>query len=343
MIFPAKALIDISKNNVANRARRDDSWYGYVDGSTWGAIPFSVSYLYRGQTGHHAPMLPSIARDLKCKDVRQLWKTPASDQAKIILRLAQSWWFSRELTYHPVSSHASSQGLDLNSIALAQHYGIPTGYLDLTDDFSVAAFFATCRPTAYGWEPVESSVEVGVVYRVALETLETPFGRYEPLGPQALPRPTQQSAWVTELPLCHSFDGWPKVDILKFKHDPHVGEHFLDRFSGGDLLFPPDPLVGVADEIVACREIPEDLVDAAIESFAIDPCGVRTSQIPELRREITKLASLIGNRRLLKPQQVAPFLDDSDWCKQMLSDVRVRWRAVRRIPVSDSSEADSSE
>jgi len=331
LTHPASLLLDISKNFSNHRQLRDDSWYGYQDGDHWGAIPFAVNSLYRGQTAHHYPMLPSIARGLRSPDIAEISKSSIPDQANLIFRLAQSAWFQRELKYHPIFTHAGQQKLDLDPIALAQHYEIPTGYLDLSDDFNVSAFFATCRKTQHGWEPVATGV--GVIYRVDLSTLETPFGRYIPLGPQPLPRPTEQCAWVTELPICHSFEGWPNVSKLHFEHDRDVGEHFLNMFSSGEKLFPPDPLADVASEILTCREIPIDLVDAVLDSFINDPFGPLKSQFPTIRKEVAKLATLIGNRRLLTDQQVASLLANEAWSEKMLAEVKAKWRVVRRVPI----------
>jgi len=224
-IAPASALLEISKGYANHRTRRDASWYWFEEAESHGAIPFAVSQLYRGQNTRHAPMLPSIARGLQSADIEKISQCSIADQAKIVLRVAQSWWFSRELTHHPISHHAVGQRLDLDPIALAQHYGIPTGYLDLTDDFNVSAFFATCHETNDGWKPVDAGV--GVIYRVHLQKLETPFDSYMPLGPQRLPRPSEQCAWVTELPFCHSFEGWPGVEMLQFNHDRRIGQQFL--------------------------------------------------------------------------------------------------------------------
>jgi hypothetical protein len=329
--FQADVLLDISKDYADLQRRRDDSWYGYVDSNIWGAIPFAASSLFRGQNARHSPMLPSIARGLQFSDITKLSESAISDQAKLILGIAQSWWFGRELAYHPIAMHATDQQLDLDEIALAQHYGIPTAYLDLTDDFNVSAFFATCHETKEGWEPVD--IGVGIIYRVALKALENPFGHYKPLGPQQLPRPAEQAAWVTELPLCHSFEMWPGVTTLQFEHDSRIGEHFLEMFDGGRSLFPSDPLADVAAEILACREIPADLVDMALNSFIGDPYGLLGEQIPSIRKEIAKLARLVNSRRLLSDQQISALLDDPKWKTKMLSNVTVRWRAIRRVPI----------
>ncbi len=330
-IFAASALLDISADYQDHRAQREQVRYGYSDGDYWGAIPF-VSDIFRGQNQRYLPMLPSIMRGLEVNNSGALWESPLGDQTKIILRLAQSWWFGRELDYHPITSHAESQKLKLDRIALAQHYGIPTGYLDLTDDFNVGAFFATCREVRGSWEPVAEGV--GIIYRVQLKDLRNPFGRYEPLGPQLLPRPSEQCAWVTELPITHSFDGWPDVMVMQFNQDKSVGEHFLRKFDGGKTLFPFDPLADVAAEIIGCREIPTILVERAIDSFATDPLGVRPDQVVTIRRQLSQSITMIDYRRLLTEERVSALRSDFEWRKKMLAEVKVRWRMVRAEPAS---------
>jgi hypothetical protein len=267
-----------------------------------------------------------------------MWEKPPGDQARIILRLAQSWWFARELDHHPITSHASEKKLKLDRLALAQHYGIPTGYLDLTDDFDVAAFFATCQEAPQGWEPVKDGV--GIVYRVELERLENTFGAYKPLGPQPLPRPTEQCAWVAELPITHSFDGWPDVMIMSFHQRESIGRHFLEKFDGGKKLFPRDPLADVAREITGCGEIPAVLLEKAIASFSEDPHGIRQHQLVAAKEELTKLISKIEYRRILTEEQVSSLREDFEWRKKMLSEIKVRWRAVRCEPALGPSSKD---
>ncbi|MGN7100333.1 FRG domain-containing protein [Ralstonia holmesii] len=329
---PATVLLEISKNYADHRARREDSWYWYKEGETVGALPFTISTLYRGQHTRYTPLLTSIARGLQSNDIGEMFRSPIADQAKIVFRLAQAWRFSRELRRHPIAVHAANLRLDLDEIALAQHYGIPTGYLDLTDDFNVAAFFATCRETENGWAPVDAGE--GIVYRVHLDKLDAPFDSYIPLGPQQLPRPSEQSAWVTELSFYPSFEVQPGVEMLQFQHDRHVGQHFLEMYAGGELLFPPDPLAEVAAEILACGEIPIDLVEAALDSFASDPYGILSKDLPALRKEISTLATQVSSdRRLLTDQAIQSLLNDEDWSKKMLGTMKARAVAVRRVTV----------
>lgn len=334
---PASTLLDISRDHAGHQERRDKSWCWYADGERGGAFPFAVSSLYRGQTAHFAPLLPSIARGLQQPDIGPLWRSPPHDQAIVVLRLAQSWWFSRELERHPVATHAAEQGLTFNSLAIAQHYGIPTGYLDLTDDFDVSAFFATCRASGDAWEPVDTGV--GVIYRVNLRATPDALVRYTPLGPQQLPRPTEQAAWVVELPLGPGLEGWPGVSMLQFEHDRRVSEHFLEKFDGGARLFPPDPLADVAHEILTCREIPGTFFDAALESFAADSHGLKRDHAPALRSAVANLVTLADDRSILRRADVARLLANSAWRERILAGVKATGLAVRRIPISLRSEA----
>lgn len=338
----AKELTKISRDSDRAREERRDiahgfrefDWYGYETEEGFGAKRFVFS-LFRGQNKMYLPMLPAIARGFEIND-GELWERTPIDQAKFILRIAQSWWFSNELKRHPVHGHATEQKIKLDKIALAQHYGVPTGYLDLTDDFSVSGFFATCQETPNGWQPISNGV--GVIYRIFLEgTFSNPWSEYKPLGPQPLPRPTEQCAWVTELPISHSFDNWPNVKMMRFNHDPSVGEYFLNKFDGGKALFPDDPLAEVAQEILVSDEIPRELIDAAITTFAEVPYGIRKNQIEDIRIQLSRLVSLVNYRRLLTDEQIASLTDDFKWREKMLSDIKVRWRAVQDVPELASS------
>jgi hypothetical protein len=336
-IVPASVLVDISRHYLDHRSRREASWIWHSgDGKgKGGAIPFAADALYRGQNTRHTPMLASIVRELQSTDIGKISEASFSDQAKIVLRLAQSWWFGKELTRHPIFEHAASQNLDLNEIALAQHYGMSTGYLDLSDNFNVSAFFATCHETNEGWQPLDSGV--GVIYRVIPRNTEGTFDRYIPLGPQKLPRPYEQCAWVVEMPLCHGFEGWPGVEMLLFHHNHQVGKYFLDLFDGGAQLFPPDPLADIAGEILSCGEIPVDLVEAIFESLLNDPSGILASDLPVVRREISSLVSLIDYRQLLTDQHVASLCADPDWTGKMLSAVTAGAIAIRRVEIQQDA------
>lgn len=325
--LPAKALIEISKTEGIVQPRTENDWYWYSDGSEGGAIPFNINFLYRGQNKRFLPMRPSIARGLR-SETDYVCEMPLDDQALVVLRKSQSLWFASELDHHPITRHAQEQKVKLDRIALAQHYGVPTQHLDLTDNFDVAAFFATCQYDRSGWRPMERGT--GIVYRLALGDLKSPFDHVRPLGPQPLPRPSEQKAWIAETSLHRAFDGGSTFLSLEFEHDRAVAEYFLEMFNGGETLFPPDPLARVADEICNCNQIPAELVERALERLSkLEEFSLRPEQIAAIRTRISKMSELTSYRTLLHPELVQPFLDDFEWRKLRLSDIKARVRLVR--------------
>ena len=110
-------------------------------------------------------------------------------------------------------------------------------------------------------------------------------------------------------------------------------------------MFPPDPLADVATEILACREIPTEMVEAALESYAKYPYGIVSERLSALRNEISTLANLVDYRRLLTEQRIAPLLADPKWVEQMLGVVTAKAIAVSRVripPTDAAPEADST-
>jgi len=332
-IFPASALIDISKSR--GEALDYTEYLAFEEEGRVGAIPaHPFTDLFRGQNRRYLPFLPAIARRLSAKMV-VMSDSSIEDQASVILHTAQYFWFAKELKKHPMAVFAESQKILLKDMAVAQHYEIPTGYLDLTDSFDVAAFFATCRRTSAGWEPLADEDGEGIVYKVVLNQVPEWYRFIEALGPQPLPRPREQRAWVAEIPLEHSFDGWPGVLHMQFKHDPTVGEHFLDKFDGGAKLFPPDPLAKVAEEILGCNEIPEECLEGALEGYANGEAGCVLADFSSIRRAIAKHRSIAPYRSLLTNEVVHPFADQFSKRIQELSSVKLIVRPVRLVLVKD--------
>jgi hypothetical protein len=141
--------------------------------------------------------------------------------------------------------------------------------------------------------------------------------------------------------MCHSFEDWPEVYALKFQHDRRVGDYFLDMFEGGRRLFPADPLSEVASEILSCCEIPTDVLQGAFDSFAQDPLGVKPDQVAAIRGEIERRYAITSGRELLTERHIAGLTSDDDWRAKMLGEVRVKWHAVRRVPISGAKPPDA--
>ena len=118
---------------------------------------------------------------------------------ELFAALCRSTYFKQALETHPVITRLRSNVfnpgggiaplpicIDLDGIA--QHYGLPTQYLDITSNFSVASFFATQRwdNKAKRFEPMRMNPRSGVIYQLQPDVLIATQGNgnipYTPVG-----------------------------------------------------------------------------------------------------------------------------------------------------------------
>lgn len=220
-------------------------------------------YLYRGQTKRHLPCFPSLYRHLR-SPARFLWETAPEDAAKIIANAVRTFWYYAELDRHPVFQWAKTERLQLPSLELAQHYGIATALLDLTESIEVALFFATHRLGNGGFEPCTSGT--GVLYMIDRTTMPPAFEpRFTPVFVQPFPRPTNQWAWACEMFMGECFEAYPWLGGLTFEHSEALANRIRPMAEAGGPLFPPDDLADIATRINASSVFPFESVDAAAQ------------------------------------------------------------------------------
>lgn len=183
-------------------------------------------FLFRGQNRRYSPCYPSICRGFE-RVVPAVANLAYHDQLRLIQRMIQAWWFCRALKQHPAMCWAAEQNIYVDGMALAQHYGIPTGYMDLTQSAEVALFFAACAYRDGGWQPVPDGE--GVLYRVHWPDIPD---RIKPIGLQPFPRPAEQRAWTLETCLGENFETIPYLQKISFAQDSAVGRELLQRLSG---------------------------------------------------------------------------------------------------------------
>lgn len=222
--------------------------------------PFSSPFLYRGQTERHTPCVPGVFRGLPLVDHPQ--KLSQLDRAKCFLPRVRLKEFLTALPGHPAYDFSREIGLIVSAEALAQHYELPTGRIDLSEDPEVAAFFATNQRDQSGkWHPLGEGR--GVIYRIDRGLLRQLLGEnwqysLEWVGKQAWPRPGEQKAWTLLFPLGRDFEKLP-LDIFTFEQQEQKSIRLHEKFGAGDKLFPPDVLSEVATAISTSQTVARTL------------------------------------------------------------------------------------
>lgn len=233
----------------------DEGRYNYVaekhDRNILHLMPTSQSpfTFYRGQSRFHDPCFPSLYRG----------KPSEEDIACNRLKICE---FAQLLNTHPVFQELGHV-LMVEPIALAQHYGLKTEFLDITNSKWVAAFFA-CTKYNYDsdtYTPVGRDYEegYGVMYItkdwVMKELPEEFFEKYDVIGYQYFERPTKQSSFGIKMQKDEDFNKSPYFDKIFFRHDLEASTMVFDMSYRQNRFIPRDPLSKLARTISESKEI----------------------------------------------------------------------------------------
>ena len=268
--------------------------------------------LYRGQNRHFDPCWPSICRGFQ-QNTHLVADLDPIDRARLLRGLALNNWFYDELAKHPMMKWAQSEGIFLDATAIAQHYGIPTGYMDASESFEVSVFFATCRyvPKTASWEPMTKGE--GVMFRLHVDAVDE---RAPPICYQPFPRPSQQWAWTVELRLGEDFLQEPMLQAFRFEHDASVGEEILRRFGGGPRLLPPDPTARLAQSMCVASEIPLVYVEQAEAQLAEDASGVPAHEAKTIRTTLQEALKVsLSNTSAVSYTREELAAAEGEWAK----------------------------
>ncbi|NWO07105.1 MAG: FRG domain-containing protein [Alteromonadaceae bacterium] len=203
---------------------------------------------------------------------------------ELFAALCRSTYFKQALETHPVITRLRSNVfnpgggiaplpicIDLDGIA--QHYGLPTQYLDITSNFSVASFFATQRwdNKAKKFEPMRMNPIPGVIYQLLPDILIAKQGDgkipYTPVGWQPFPRPEQQRANAIHLGAGEDFVKTLPVASFRFKHSRNQSKRIYEEFEGGDKLFPADDLADFAESVQSKTTFPQRTLEVAFKLY----------------------------------------------------------------------------
>lgn len=176
---------------------------------------------------------------------------------------------------------------------LAQHYGLETEWLDITSDFDVALFFATCgwdairkrwypltkkqteiKPeTQYGvifhipeWQASSTSMTMGLEWEGKAEFLRNVI---LPIGYQPFMRCHSQHAYGIHMETPYPLQDDFTFEKLHFRHSERLSREVFELMDGGKKIYPQEGLndfADIIDKICTTTEFSQEAFDYAMEN-----------------------------------------------------------------------------
>ena len=212
-----------------------------------------------------------------CKTTLDRYK---SEQEQF-LNICRTIAFEELLEDHPFVKLAkplqiNNNPLCLNLTGMAQHYELATNYLDITNNFDVACFFATCKYENGKYYPIGNISKPAVMYKI-YEMILPPFTQNEDnkeifleyLGWQPLPRPEQQRASVLKVAKGTNIDTVSGIQKYYFKHSLSQSKKIWKQFDKGEALFPQDSAAALANECKKLNSFTNIQIDKALKRFKV--------------------------------------------------------------------------
>lgn len=147
---------------------------------------------------------------------------------------------------------------------LAQHYGFETEWLDITNDFNVALFFATCKWDNGSWHPLtkqdtekNEQTKYGVLFHIPgwraneqrmFDGLETIDGKRHmenvilPIGFQPFMRCHSQYAYGIQMKEPYPLQNDISFEKLHFRHSEKLSRDVYELMDGGKKIYPQEGL-----------------------------------------------------------------------------------------------------
>lgn len=214
---------------------------------------------YRGQSVYYEQCLPSLYR-FEGERLEQETLRSQLQTAEMILLMKS----------HPVIMSIESGGIMHEKLGLvrlpvmydglAQHYGIKSCYLDLTNDIWCAAFFAaTTYDGEYHPYVVMEDLPLDKRYGVLYKLDYTNYVDYDfskdnimPIGLQYFNRPGKQSALVIAMQDLRDLHKHPRLNRVFFRHNTEVSRLIYTLSQFGKQFITNDPFAKMVESI--CSE-----------------------------------------------------------------------------------------
>lgn len=274
---------------------------------------------YRGQNKYYDICTPTLYRPRKNKAL------PSEED--IAYHRIKTCEFAMLLSTHPVFQDIQ-RVTAVDPVALAQHYGLDTDYLDITNNKWVAAFFACTQhdDVTDTYTPVgeEFADGYGVMYKskkaISDDIPDGFFKKNCVIGYQYFDRPSRQSSFGYLMEAGENFNDSPFFDKLFFRHDAEASQIVFEMAYQQRRFIPNDPLSKLAKDIVKSKEISKEVLENCILNFYPD------SDIAFLERVCKNKGLHIHNEHRLSAQFNAKEVEKEweTWLRWGRKDLELR-------------------
>lgn len=213
---------------------------------------------YRGENKKYSKSLPTYFRKLESLDTKED-KDVYTYVSK--MRIQE---FKRLIDRTNIVNQWKNLGLDILYEPLAQHYGLDTTWLDITSDFRVALFFATCTYdyTKQKWRPLnKTEIETnkyGVIFSqtdymtmIANQPYKNgiPQNIILPIGYQPFMRCHVQHGYGVKMDKPFPLQEDKNFKKLFFKHSEELSNSVFHQLNEGKSIYPNEGLNIFSDVI----------------------------------------------------------------------------------------------
>lgn len=308
----------------------DEGRYNFIsdinDRSIVHLLPTSQSpfIFYRGQSSFHEPCVSALYR----KDNNGI--SPSEyDIAGNRIKICE---FLNLLYTHPVFCEVG-QNIQVNPIALAQHYGLATEYLDVTNSKWVAAFFASTRydNVTDTYYPVGRDYKdgYGVMYIANLSDnmLKDFYDKNGVIGYQYFARPTKQSSFGFKMNPGEDFNEMPFFEKHFFRHEIEASKIVYEMSYKQNRFIPKDTLSKLAKCISDSSEVTRDAVILCLQNFYRDKSS-------EFLDDVCRALGWIireNNTPIARFSNEEIEADWNDWNKYGRADLNSRLLPIRPV------------
>lgn len=224
---------------------------------------------YRGESQQYLKSQPTLFRKMEqytTQEAQELYRFVAD------MRIGEFFNFLRRIDV--VKFWEQHYGTVLYE-ALAQHYGLETRWLDITNDFAVALFFATCYWESNRWKPLISAqleqnddTRYGIIFHAPATNVQIynalNYKRFMksgfpvenmvlPIGFQPFMRCHCQYSYGIPMITPVSLQEMTLFERLRFRHSEKLSRAVFEAMKEGKLIYPQEGLNEFEDVIRQIR------------------------------------------------------------------------------------------